>query len=196
MLTALLPLLTSLGFHPVVVPRTWVDGTPCIVMNADRLPLATRKSPLDSVTFKLKNKEVKICYGRPATRGRKMFGGVVPFGMLWRTGANEPTMIHTGIPLDLAGIKVKAGSYSLYTVPGPTEWVIIVNSSITQWGIESEYTPLMESLEVGRATVKSETVEKFAEIFTITATLHGGEAEEVVLTWENTRVAIPIRIGQ
>lgn len=164
----------------------------CITMNTTKLPLATRKSPLDSLSFSVGAAEVKVCYGRPSLRGRHMVGGDdVPFGKLWRTGANEPTMIHTTGPLVIAGVAVPAGSYSLYTVPGPSEWTIIVNRSITQWGEEHGYTEEVQAQEVGRGKVKSETLKNKVELFTIT--FSGGS---LVLEWETTRVGIPIAVGK
>jgi hypothetical protein len=165
----------------------------CITMNTKQLPLATRKSPLDSLSFTVGGKAVKVCYGRPSLRGRKMLGGEpVPYGKLWRTGANEPTMIHTTGPITIAGIRVPAGSYSLYTVPGPTEWVVIVNRSITQWGEESNYTDAVKAQEVGRAKVKAEAAGPPVETFTIRADPPAADARALVLEWQATRVRIPL----
>ncbi len=165
----------------------------CITMNTRQLPLATRKSPLDSVTFKVGGTVARLCYGRPSLRGRHMLGGeAVPFGKLWRTGANEPTMIHTTGPLAIAGIRVPAGSYSLYTVPGPDEWEVIVNRSITQWGEESNYTDAVKAQEVGRAKVRAEALPAPIETFTIRAEPPSGDASALVLEWEKTRVRVPV----
>ena len=72
----------------------------CVTMNTQQLPLDKRKSPLDSTSFTVGGKTVKVCYGRPSLRGRQMLGGeAVPFGQIWRTGANEPTMIHATGPI-------------------------------------------------------------------------------------------------
>lgn len=169
----------------------------CITMNTDRLPLATRKSPLDSVSFAVGGTRVKVCYGRPSLRGRKMIGGeAVPYGKLWRTGANEPTMIHTTGPLAIAGITVPAGSYSLYTVPGPAEWMVIVNRSITQWGEESNYTEAVRKQEVGRARVKAETLGSPVETLTLRPEPAGDNATALVLEWQTTRVRIPLTPGR
>ena len=105
----------------------------CVTMNTKNLPLDKRKSPLDSTSFTVGGNTVKVCYGRPSLRGRQMLGGdAVPFGKIWRTGANEPTMIHATGPITVAGLKLPAGSYSLYTVPGKAEWEVVVNRSTTQ----------------------------------------------------------------
>jgi hypothetical protein len=165
----------------------------CITMNTKDLPLDTRKSPLDSTSFTVGGKTVKVCYGRPSLRGRQMLGGeAVPFGKIWRTGANEPTMIHVTGPITVAGLKVPAGSYSLYTVPGKTDWEVIVNRSITQWGEESNYTEAVQKQELGRAKVKAESMSAPVEKFTIRAEPATGEAKDLVLEWEKTRVRIPV----
>lgn len=169
----------------------------CILMNLKSLPLDKRQSPLDSVSFAVKGGTVKVCYGRPASRGRTMIGGEhVPFGKLWRTGANEPTMIHTTVPITIAGIAVPAGSYSLYTVPGATQWEIIVNRSITQWGEEHGYTPEVQAQEVARAKVTPGATAALVEQFTIQAEPAGADGATLVLEWEKTRVPIAIKAGQ
>lgn len=181
---------------PWTPPRQPVAAdTACIAMFTDRMPLDTRASPLDSASFRLDGGTVKLCYGRPSARGRTMIGGrSVPYGSLWRTGANEPTMIHTTVSLSVAGVRVPAGSYSLYTVPAETEWEVIVNRSITQWGHESRYTDEIRAQEVGRGRVPSESLAEHVETFTIRAEARDGAAE-LVLEWEHTRVRIPIARG-
>jgi hypothetical protein len=125
-----------------------------------------------------------------------MLGGKdVPYGKLWRTGANEPTIFFTPIPLKVAGIAVPPGTYSLYTVPGRTEWEVIVNRSISQWGEEGNYTAQVKAQELSRAKVKSESVTSPIETFTIRAEPDGGNAN-LVLEWEKTRVKIPVQAAK
>lgn len=172
------------------------DARPCVTMNTARLPLATRQSPLDSVSVRLAGGEVKICYGRPAARGRTMIGGpAVPFGQLWRTGANEPTVLHTEVPLVVAGIRVAPGSYSLYTIPGPTEWEIILNRSLAQWGRENYYTEEVRAREVGRGKAPVQALRPPVERFTIRLQASGAARGQVLLEWETTRVTIPIQVA-
>jgi hypothetical protein len=157
------------------------------------VPVQGRKSPLDSLTFKVGGQPVKVCYGRPSARGRTMLGGSdIPFGKLWRTGANEPTIFFASTPLTVAGISVSPGVYSLYTVPGASEWEIIVNRSTSQWGIEREYTDEVKAQEVGRAKVKRESTASPVETFTIRAEPAGNDAQ-LVLEWEKTRVKVPFK---
>jgi hypothetical protein len=122
-----------------------------------------------------------------------MLGGKnVPYGKLWRTGANEPTIFFTPIPLNVAGLQVPPGMYALYTVPGPKEWEIIVNRSTSQWGKEDQYTDEIKAQELGRAKLKSEKLAAPVETFTIRAEPVGSDAKALVLEWEKTRVRIPI----
>lgn len=172
--------------------------TVCVVQNPDRMPAAGRPSPLDSVTVQVGKHPVKVCYGRPSLRGRQMLGSAaIPYGKLWRTGANEPTIFYAPAPLLVAGIKVSPGVYSLYTVPGEKEWEVIVNRSISQWGHENRYTAEVKAQEIGRGKVAAESVAKPVETFTIRGEQGGGGAgaSALVLEWENTRVKIPIRTG-
>jgi hypothetical protein len=190
-------LLAVVLFSPIPAqfrPFSSIPADPaCITMNTRQLPLDKRKSPLDSVSFTVAGKAVKVCYGRPSLRGRRMLGGeAVPYGQVWRTGANEPTMIHTTGPITLAGLKVPAGTYSLYTVPGKGEWEIIVNRSTTQWGEESNYTDAVKKQELGRAKVKPEIIATPVETFTIRPEPASGDAKALVLEWEQTRVRIPL----
>jgi hypothetical protein len=167
--------------------------TACQVLKPKNVPVEGRKSPLDSLTFEVAGRAVKLCYGRPSSRGRVMLGGeAVPYGKLWRTGANEPTVFFTPVALTVAGIKVAPGAYSLYTVPTAADWEIIVNRSIKQWGEESNYTPAVKAQEVGRAKVASERVGQPVETFTIRSEA-AGRGATLVLEWEKTRVRIPVK---
>jgi hypothetical protein len=185
----------ALGIAAAQAPGAPRPAAPpaCITMNTKNLPLATRKSPLDSVALTVGGTAVKVCYGRPSLNGRTMIGGeAVPYGRLWRTGANEPTMIHATGPITVAGLKVPAGTYSLYTVPGPSEWEVIVNRSITQWGEEHNYTDEVKAKELGRARVPAEKIRNKVETFTIRPDPSASAATALLLEWQNTRVRIPL----
>jgi hypothetical protein len=188
---SLLTTLAAFGLA-ATVPAVSAD-TACQVLKPENVPVQGRRSPLDSLTVTVGNQPVKLCYGRPSARGRTMIGGPgVPYGKLWRTGANEPTIFFTPIPLRLAGIMVPPGKYSLYTVPGPEEWEIIVNRSTSQWGHESEYTEAVKAREVGRGKVAAEATKAPVETFTIRAEPGQAEGVLLVLEWEKTRVPIPV----
>jgi hypothetical protein len=160
----------------------------------DRTPLEGRASPYDSVRVSVDGQELLVCYGRPSSRNRTMIGGEnVPYGELWRTGANEPTTLHIPFAAEIAGIAVEPGSYSLYTIPNRTEWTVIVNRSTTQWGEESSYTDSIRALDVGRAAVPAGATAAHVETFTITSEPGEGGATDLVLEWEGSRIEIPLR---
>jgi hypothetical protein len=157
------------------------------------MPVAGRASAYDSTAVTIGGDEALVCYGRPSMRGRTVFGGLVPYDTLWRTGANEPTILHLPFAASIAGIDVQPGSYSLYTVPGREQWTIIVNRSTSQWGIENQYTPEVRAQEVARATVPAEQTDAPVETFVIRSEPSGANAANLVLEWENTRVRVPIQ---
>jgi len=157
-------------------------------------PAAVRsRSPQDSVTLRVDGTIVKVCYSRPSARGRTMIGGeAVPFGRIWRTGANEATMIHTTGHLMVAGIHLDAGTYALYTVPGEREWEIVINRSYLQWGHEGTYSDSVRAQEVGRGRVAARRTESPVEQFTIRADSAAGGNGSLILEWENSRIVIPV----
>jgi len=126
-----------------------------------------------------------------------MIGGrYVPFGRLWRTGANEPTTIIATGALEVAGIPIPAGRSSLYTVPGPETWEIILNRSTSQWGIESEYSDAVRAGEIGRTILRSETIPTAVERLTFLVDPHEqGQGMDLLIRWESTEVRIPILPG-
>ncbi|MEN9818908.1 MAG: hypothetical protein RLZ32_2788 [Gemmatimonadota bacterium] len=172
--------------------------------NATPQELAGRPSPLDSIDFAVGEGQARVCYGRPAARGRVVFGGIVPYDTLWRTGANEPTMLHLTVPAEIAGLAVPPGSYALYTVPSPSAFRLIVNRSITQWGITADetgpdgrrytsaYSDKVRGQEVGRALVATDTI-AFVEQLTMTARPRDAATTELLIDWETTRIRVPIR---
>jgi hypothetical protein len=157
-----------------------------------RMPVEGRASPYDSTLVPLGGAQAKVCYGRPSAKGRTIFGGLAPYGKLWRTGANEPTIIHLPFAARVAGMSVQPGSYSLYTIPGQEEWTVILNRSTGQWGHESQYNAQVQAQEVGRVPVRGERTDAPVETFTIRAAPRGARAADLVLEWENTRVRIPV----
>lgn len=155
------------------------------------MPVEGRASPYDSASVRLGETVVKVCYGRPSARGRTMIGGEdVPFGELWRTGANEPTVLHTTGPLRFAGIDLEEGSYAFYTKPGAEEWDFFVTRSTTHWGIQ--ITEEVRAQEVGSVTLPRERPEDHVETFTIRFGSPAGGSVPMILEWEEFRVTVPL----
>lgn len=165
--------------------------------------LAARPSPFDSVVLTAgTNVEAKLCYSRPSARGRIVFGGLVPFDTLWRTGANEPTILHLARSGQVAGFAVAAGDYSIYTVPNPQSWQVVVNASTEQWGLTREergpagnlfpnaYTEEVRAQEVGRAVIEVQTV-PYTEQLTATVEPVDAGGHRLFIDWETTRLVIP-----
>jgi hypothetical protein len=183
----ILTALLSLAAPGTVAPA------PCVTMMTERQPLPTRQSPLDSLMFMVGKSEVKVCYGRPSLRGRKMIGAeAVPYGKLWRTGSNEPTMIHTTGPISVAGVQLAPGSYSLYTVPGEKEFEVILNRSISQWGHESTYTDDVKKQEVGHGKASASKTKAPVEKLTFSVLPSPDKAKTLVLEWDSAHVEIPV----
>jgi Protein of unknown function (DUF2911) len=133
---------------------------------------------------------VSLVYERPLMRGRKVFGELEPFGKVWRTGAGDCTTIKFSDDIEFGGQRVKKGKYSLFTIPDPTEWTVILNTDTTQHGAFN----YDDKKDVLRIKIKPETVAKVQESFTIELTdIQKDYTGTLALTWENTTVRIPIK---
>ncbi len=149
--------------------------------------LKPRPSPLYVSTMKHGDTYIKVTYSRPHKRDREIFGELVPFGKVWRTGANEATEITVTGDISLDGNKLKAGTYSLYTIPKKDEWTIIINRAVGQWGAY-EYDKEKDVLRFG---VPVESTNETYEPFTIEFRQED-ESASMVMMWDRTMVSIPI----
>lgn len=171
-----------------LVPVSLALG-PCLRDLTSPSSYGTRASPLASVDVRVGDGAVRVCYGRPAMRGRAVFGQLVPFDSLWRTGANEPTRLYTNRPIRLAGIPLAAGRYSLYSIPRPERWEVFVSRSILHWG--NDLSSSVRAAEVGRTVVPAERLAVPVETLTIGAHPDGNGAV-LYLDWEATRISLPL----
>ena len=147
-----------------------------------------QKSPTDISTAKADRGEkpdIKVIYSRPQKKGRAIFGELVPFGKVWRTGADEATEIKLFKDMMLGDVSVKAGTYSLFTIPGEKEWTIILNSDIDSWGAYA----YDENKDVARANV-SVTEGKEIEAFSI-AFEKTENGYHMFLAWDTTLIKVP-----
>ena len=145
-------------------------------------------SPPGKAEVTLKGQQVTITYGRPSMRGRKIFGGLVPYGQRWRTGANESTTLTTGTDFDIGGANVPAGKYTLDTIPSEGTWKLIINKQTGQWG--TEYN---QGQDLARVDMQKSKLEQPVEEFTISFDKKGPDSADLVLEWENTRVWVPVK---
>lgn len=134
--------------------------------------------------------DIRVEYNRPNMKGRKIFGELVPFEKVWRTGSDASTKIYFSTPVSLNGQALDSGRYELFTIPDKTEWMIILQSNHSQWGSYG-YKPDNDAL---RITAKPEVLNRQLETFTIGFDHITSNSAELVISWEKTRVPIKITI--
>lgn len=157
-------------------------------------PLITgeRASPLESSRLELAGGTILVCYGRPSARGRTLFGAedaLVPYGRLWRTGANEPTRLFTDVALDVGGIHLPPGRYSLYTMPYEERWIVALNQSTFHWG--NDFSDRVRAQEIGRTVARVDSSAAFVEQLTINLERAAADSARLVISWGHRRVAVP-----
>ena len=151
---------------------------------AVKLPRASQHAVL---TQTIGLTDMTIVYSRPGAKSRKVFGELVPFGQVWRTGANEATTINLSEPVTINGQKLAAGSYSLHTIPGADSWTLIFNSVDKQWG-SFTYDQTKDALRVQAKP----TTAPFTEWFTVEVPSLSTDQATVALRWETTQVAFVV----
>jgi hypothetical protein len=148
----------------------------------------TKPSPAASASCDLGGgKTIKTDYSSPRMKGRKIYGGLVPFGEVWRTGANSATTFVTSADVVVGGKAVPAGSYTLFTLPTASGWKLIINKKTGEWGIPYTY----ESDELARVDMKVSKLPSPVENFTI-AYEKSGSGCTLRLDWETTRASVDI----
>ena len=135
--------------------------------------------------------DVEVVYSRPAARGRAVFGNLVPFGKLWRTGANENTTISFSDDVVIEGKTLKKGKYALYTIPKIGSWEIIFYNTTNNWGTPEDFTEANVAL---RTTVKEEALTKAVESFTIGINNLDTNFAYLEMAWENSSVAMKFEV--
>jgi len=146
-------------------------------------------SPTSKLTQEFSTSNIEISYSRPSMRGRKIFGELVAFGNVWRTGANSATKIKFGEDVTVGGQAVKAGEYALYTIPGVAEWEIILNKGVGNWG-NAGYD---KADDVARFKIAPKAMDKNVQTFTINIGHITYSTCNIELTWEKTKITIPVK---
>ena len=147
-----------------------------------------KPSPPASATCDLgAGKTIKTDYSSPRMKGRKIYGELVPYGKVWRTGANEATTFVTSSDVMVGGKEVPAGSYTLFTVPNADKWTLIINKKTGEWGIPYKY----ESDELARVDMKVSKLPSPVENFTISYEKSGNGCT-LQMDWESTRASVDI----
>lgn len=174
------------------VAPSGAEGLFACPFGEDTAALGERLSPPDSIETRLAGSRIKVCYSRPAARGRRIMGELVPFGTPWRTGANEPTVLRTDRPVSVGDVPLEPGWYSLYTVPEPDAWTVVVNRLVDRDGLVID--EWVRSHDEGRFTVPVEHLRSSVESLTMGFETESAEAASLVIEWEETRVRVPIRV--
>jgi hypothetical protein len=152
-----------------------------------------RLSPKDTVEFKLNDLKLEVFYNRPSKKNREIFGALVPFNQVWRTGANEATTFKTNKPLEVQGITLPMGKYTLWTVPKDSVWMVIFNSKEYPWGVNTEMKPMWDpNFDVLNIEVPVEKLNTTVEQFTIS---FDNSTDNLFLTlaWDDVKIAVPMK---
>ncbi|HEY3974590.1 MAG TPA: DUF2911 domain-containing protein [Candidatus Sulfotelmatobacter sp.] len=149
---------------------------------------AAQASPPASATCDLGGgKTIKTDYSSPRAKGRKIYGGLVPYGEVWRTGANSATTFVTSSDVSVGGKTIPAGSYTIFTVPNADKWTLIINKKTGEWGIPYKY----EGDELARIDMKVSKLPSPVENFTINYAKSGNTCT-LQIDWETTRASVDI----
>ena len=157
-------------------------------------PAPKLEFPAASPSIMLKQRvgvtDIELVDARPGLKGRVAFGGLVPYGKVWRTGANTATKVKFSTPVNFGGAAIPAGSYELFTIPGEKEWTVIVHKDSSQWG---SYAYKQEN-DVARVTAKPVALTASVESLTIDLNDLRDESATLNISWEKTRVPVKITV--
>ncbi len=160
----------------------------CALVVAAQQDKAKRPSPPAQAKWDLGDaKSVTIDYGSPRAKGRKVYGELVPFGQVWRTGANEATTLVTPVDLTLGGTTVPAGSYTIFSIPNKDKWTLIISKKTGEWG--TDYPG--QANDLARVDMKFSTLPSPVENFTVSFEKAGSGAN-LNIDWETTRASVVV----
>lgn len=148
-------------------------------------------SPRDTATQTIGPAHLVVDYGRPSKRRREIFGGLVPYGAVWRTGANQATHFRTDRNLTIGTIRLPRGTYTLWTIPARDGWTLIVNRETGQWGTDYDKTQ-----DVGRTPMKVATLGAPVEQFTIAIEPAGDGWGVLTMSWDTTQASVSIHVDK
>lgn len=177
-----LPLALALGGALMVSTAAFADTAKI------EFPAA---SPLCTMKQRVGLTDVEISYSRPGVKGRKIFGDMIPYGKVWRTGANAATKLVFSTDVKLNGHEVPAGTYALMTIPGKDEWTVIINKGAEQWG-SYKYD---EKNDVVRFQVKPVEIAHSLETLTFDIENIKDESADIDLVWATTKVPIKLEVN-
>lgn len=153
-----------------------------------------RLSPQDSVSFQMNDLKLEVKYNRPSKREREVFGALVPYNEVWRTGANEATVFITNQDLMIDGIFLPQGSYTLWTVPNEEHWQVFFNNKMYPWGVNEAMEAMREpQFDIVDIHVPVSHLDNEVEQFTIGFDNTTGNIF-LTMAWDTTKIAIPIEV--
>ena len=144
-------------------------------------------SPPAKAEATIAGKKISIDYSAPSKRNRVIMGELVPYGKVWRTGANAATTLTTEADLMIGSVHVPAGTYTVYSIPDAKSWTLIINKQTGQWGTKYD-----ESQDLGRVQMTVKPVKDTVETFVIGLKPTAGKNGLLTLTWENTEASVPV----
>ncbi len=153
-----------------------------------------RLSPKDSATITLNDLKCKVQYNRPSKREREIFGALVPYNKVWRTGANEATTFSTNRDLIIQGMLLPKGDYTLWTVPMENSWKVMFNSGQYQWGVNEKMEPMWDpNYDAIEIEVENQEIDQTVEQFTIAFDNKLGSLK-FTMAWDQTLIEIPLEV--
>lgn len=162
------------------------------ILICSQLCTAQVRMPQSSTTQTIKQEfglgSIELTYSRPSAKGRKVYGELIPFNKLWRTGANAATRIKFADPVELAGKRLDSGTYVIYSIPGVDNWEIIINKGITNWGTDG----YKDAEDVVRFKLEPVKMKTKIETFTMQFTDVKAESCELHIMWDKTAIIIRI----
>ena len=152
------------------------------------------KSPKKTVSFKVDDLKLEVFYNRPSKRNREVFGALVPYDKIWRTGANEATTFETNKSLKIGNDSLQAGKYTLWTIPNDTAWNVIFNRKQYEWGVDHEtLEPMREAeFDVINIIVPVQKINSVVEQFTI-AFDNSTDNLALTMAWDNVKIEVPLK---
>lgn len=146
-------------------------------------------SPPADTAVTIAGKNISIKYHAPSMHNRKIFGGLVPFGQVWRAGANEATALHTTADLSIGALNIPKGDYTLFILPNENQWQLIVNKQTGQWGLEYH-----QDRDLGRVPMQMSRTANPVDTFKITLSQSGGNRGLLQMEWATTMASIPFTV--
>lgn len=165
---------------------------PCVSLQAQdgggqAQSAAAMPSPPATASVEVAGGTIDVRYNTPHMRGRKIMGGLVPYGEVWRTGANPATTLITSVPLKFSTLLVPAGRHTIYTLPSAGTWQLIINNQTGQWG-----TVYTQSMDLGRTPMMKKTLSAPQEVMSISFENTKPNSTEMHVRWETTDVWVPV----